>query len=139
MTPQAAIFLEKMRKLLADADTMLGVGLDEAAGRTAYLAGFHAAQALIFERVGRAFRTHNGVQKEFLRLTKGDALLDAEQRAFLSRAYNLKAVADYETGRDSIVAPNRAAAAVAAGKRFVATIGALVEAPNSDPEPGARS
>lgn len=139
MTPQAALFLEKARKLLADADTMLGVGLDEAAGRTAYLAGFHAAQALIVERVGRAFKTHNGVQKEFLRLTKGDARLGAEQRAFLSRAYNLKAIADYETGPGSAVAPDRAAAAVAAGKGFVAAIGTLVEAPSSGPEPRTRS
>ncbi len=28
---------------------MLGVSLNEDAGRTAYLAGFHAAQAFIFE------------------------------------------------------------------------------------------
>lgn len=139
MTPQAAAFLEKARKLLADADTMLGVGLDEAAGRTAYLAGFHAAQALIFERVGRVLKTHSGVQKEFLRLTKGDARVDAEQRAFLSRAYNLKAIADYETGPDAIVASDRAAAAVAAGKHFVTAIETLVVAPSADPGSGARA
>ena len=39
---------------------MLGIGLADAAGRTAYLAGFHAAQALIFERTGRAVKTHRG-------------------------------------------------------------------------------
>jgi len=48
VTPQAAGFLEKARHLLAEADIMLGVGLNDAAGRTAYLAGFHAAQAFIF-------------------------------------------------------------------------------------------
>ena len=49
MTPQAGRFLEKAQELLAEAETMLGVGLNDAAGRTAYLAGFHAAQAFIFE------------------------------------------------------------------------------------------
>jgi uncharacterized protein (UPF0332 family) len=62
VTPQAALFLEKARKLLVEADTMLSVNLNEAAGRTAYLAGFHVAEALIFERLGKVLKTHNGVQ-----------------------------------------------------------------------------
>ncbi|MFZ0694784.1 MAG: HEPN domain-containing protein, partial [Alphaproteobacteria bacterium] len=72
MTPEASAFLAKAQHLLAEADTMLSVGLNDAAGRTAYLAGFHAAQALIFERVGKVFKSHRGVQTEFLRLTKDD-------------------------------------------------------------------
>ena len=51
MKPQSGAFLEKSLELLDQADTMLGVGLNEAAGRTAYLAGLHAAQAL---KIGRA-------------------------------------------------------------------------------------
>ncbi len=62
MTPQAALFLEKARKLLVEADTMLSVNLNKAAGQTAYLAGFHVAEALIFERLGKVLKTHNGVQ-----------------------------------------------------------------------------
>jgi hypothetical protein len=42
LKPQARAFLDKSRELLDRADTMLGVGLNEAAGRTAYLAGLHA-------------------------------------------------------------------------------------------------
>jgi uncharacterized protein (UPF0332 family) len=60
--PQTAAFLEKSRELLDQADTMLGVGLNEAAGRTAYLAGFHAAQAVIFETTGRLFKKHASVR-----------------------------------------------------------------------------
>ncbi len=56
MKPETALFLEKSRDLLEQARTMLGVGLNEAAGRTAYLAGFHAAQALIFETTVRVFK-----------------------------------------------------------------------------------
>ena len=57
MTPQAVRFLEKAQKLLAEAEIMLSVGLTDAAGRTAYLAGFHAAQAFIFERAGRMLKS----------------------------------------------------------------------------------
>lgn len=105
---------------------MLGAGLNDAAGRTAYLAGFHAAQAFIFEQNGKVFKTHHGVQTQFLRLTKDDPRVDGEMRSFLSRAYELKALADYETGPGSAVSAERAAAAVEGGKRFVAYVAALV-------------
>ena len=94
MTPQAGKFLEKAEKLLAEAETMLGVGLCDAAGRTSYLAGFHAAQAFIFEATRRVLKTHKGVQTEFLRLTKDNRLLDGDLRVFLSRTYDLKSTAD---------------------------------------------
>jgi len=80
---------------------MLVMKYDDAAGRTAYLAGFHSAQALISERTGRAAKSHRGVHSELYRLTKDDPRLDAELRAFVGRAYNLKAIADYETGPGS--------------------------------------
>ncbi len=77
MTPQAARFFSKAKRLLSEAGAMLQVGLNDAAGRTAYLAGFHSAQALIFERTGKVFKTHSGVQNEFLRLTKDEPELIA--------------------------------------------------------------
>jgi uncharacterized protein (UPF0332 family) len=77
---------------------MLGIHYNEAAGRTAYLAGFHAAQALISARTGRAVKTHGGVRTEFHRLVRGDPDLDDSLRDFLGATYNLKAIADYETG-----------------------------------------
>ena len=129
MTPEASAFLAKAQHLLAEADTMLGVGLNDAAGRTAYLAGFHAAQALIFERVGKVFKSHRGVQTEFLRLTKDDPNLTVALRGFLSRTYNLKAIADYETGPGSDVSRERASEAVRTGKQFVAHIEAQLAAP----------
>ncbi|MCI0600127.1 MAG: hypothetical protein L0Y60_11535 [Beijerinckiaceae bacterium] len=55
MTPEADRFLAKARKLYEHAATMLGVGLNEDAGRTAYLAGFHAAQAFIFGTTQKVF------------------------------------------------------------------------------------
>jgi hypothetical protein len=83
--PQAGAFLAKSRELLARAETMLGVGLNADAGRTAYPAGLHAAQALIFETTGHVFKRHVKVQ--------GDPRVEADLRAFLGRTYNLKAIA----------------------------------------------
>ena len=128
MTPEAARFLEKARKLLGETNTMLRVELNDAAGRAAYLAGFHAAQALIFECTGRVAKSHKGVQAEFLRLTKGDANIDRELRAFLSRAYDLKSIADYETGLESEISPARAVEAFDAAVRFITHIEALISA-----------
>jgi hypothetical protein len=45
VTPEASRFLDKARKLLEHVTTMLSVSLNEDAGRTAYLAGFHAAMS----------------------------------------------------------------------------------------------
>ena len=114
--------------MLTEADIILGVGLNDAAGRTAYLAGFHAAQAFIFERDDKMFKTHHGVQTEFLRLTKDDPRVDTALRSFLSRTYNLKAIADYETGPAAEVSAERAAAAIEDGKRFLAFFASLVAA-----------
>lgn len=60
MSPETGYFLDKARKLIGEADAMLTISLHDAAGRAAYLAGFHAAQALISEKTGRSVKTHIG-------------------------------------------------------------------------------
>ncbi len=97
------------------------------AGREAYLAGYHAAQALISEKTGRTVKTHTGVNAEFHRLIRGDARIDDELRAFLGFAYNLKAIADYQTGPGSRVSPELATEAIGTARRFVATMAELIE------------
>jgi uncharacterized protein (UPF0332 family) len=126
MKPEAADYLAKARKLLRQAEVVESVGEHDAAGRAAYLAGFHAAQAMIFEREDRVFKTHNGVQSEFGRLVRDDPHFDIELRAFLGRAYNLKAIADYEAGPGSEVSPIQATEAIATAHRFVSTIEELL-------------
>jgi uncharacterized protein (UPF0332 family) len=54
---QTSAYLEKARDLLGRADTMMGAGLADDAGRTAYLAGLHAAQAFIFETTGACIKS----------------------------------------------------------------------------------
>lgn len=105
---------------------MLGIGLADAAGRSAYLAGFHAAQALIFDRTGRSARSHKGVHAEFLRLTRETLSGEPELRAFLSKAYNFKAVADYDIDPEAGVTPDRAAAAIATATRLLDHLATLL-------------
>jgi uncharacterized protein (UPF0332 family) len=119
VTPETGHFLAKAHRLIAEADAMLKIDLNDAAGRTAYLAGFHAAQALISEATGRTIKTHKGVHREFHRLTKDDPRLDTQLRAFLSKTYNLKAIADYETGPSAEISAERATMAVEQARRFV--------------------
>ncbi len=71
MKPETAAFLVKARECLAKADGMLGNWPDEA-GRAAYLAGLHAAQALNVESTGNTVKSHRGVQHELGRLTKDE-------------------------------------------------------------------
>jgi uncharacterized protein (UPF0332 family) len=123
---QTGAFLDKARELLDQAETIFGIGLNEPAGRTAYLAGFHAAQALIFETSGRIHKSHAGVQREFSRLVKDDRRVDDPLRAFLGRTYSLKAIADYETGTGSHVSAKAARDAIDAARRFVECVTNLV-------------
>jgi uncharacterized protein (UPF0332 family) len=119
VTPESGHFLDKARKLLVEADAMLKIQLNDAAGRSAYLAGFHAAQAYIFENPGRATKTHKGVHSELQRLTRNDPHSRPACGVFQSKSYNLKAIADYETGPGSEISPERPSAAVQEAKCFV--------------------
>ena len=119
MTPETDRVLQKAEKHLERGHVMLNVSLNDDAGRAAYLAAFHAAQAVVFERTGKVVKTHRGVQSEFLRLTKDDPRFTSDQRIFLSQAYNFKAVADYETGPGAELSAEKAAAALEGGRRFV--------------------
>ena len=118
--------MKKPVNVLSNAHANLGIGLGNDAGRNAYLAAFHAAQALIFERAGKIAKTHRGVQSEFTRLAKDERNIDKGFPAFLTQAYNLKAVADYETGPDSVVPLARAASAIETAGRFIDCIGKLL-------------
>jgi uncharacterized protein (UPF0332 family) len=120
VTPETGHFLDKARKLLAEAEAMLAINLNDAAGRAAYLAGFHAAQAFIPEKTGRSAKTRKGVHSELHRLTRDDPPLDPGLRAFLSQNYDLKAIADQETGPDAEVSPELARHAQQEARRFVA-------------------
>jgi uncharacterized protein (UPF0332 family) len=135
--PQTIAFLQKSREFLDKAQVLLDAHQwPDEAGRAAYLAGLHAAQALIFESIGSAIKRHSGVQREFARLVKDDPRFDVGLRAFLPRAYNLKAIADYATGPGSQVSAATAGETIEAARRFVECVSNLITA-NSDSPPAA--
>src|SRR5579883_1382549 len=110
MAPTAA-YLDKARQALKEARAVADIGLPEAAGRAAYLAAYHAAQAFIFARARKVSKTHSGVRSEFARLAKD---------------YNLKSIADYAVGVDAHVSPAEADEAIKEAARFVKLISSLL-------------
>ena len=122
MSPEAGSYLEKARTCLSNARAILAIGLGDEAGRGAYLAGFHAAQAFIFDQTGKSAKTHSGVQSLFVGLARENSAIPPDLRPFLSQAYHLKAVADYETGPDASVPLDKAAAAIETAQRFVESV-----------------
>jgi uncharacterized protein (UPF0332 family) len=125
--PEAAQYLDKARQALKEARAVARIELAEAAGRAAYLAAFHAAQALIFERSGKVPKTHRGVHVQFSRIAKDEPKLGIELPRFLSRSYDFKAVADYEIGPDATVPLTEAISATEAASNFVDRIAEVLE------------
>lgn len=73
MTPETTEHLDRAREHLTKARNLLRVmHYNDDTGRAAYLAGFHAAQALISERTGQIAKTHEGVNSQFNLLTRGN-------------------------------------------------------------------
>ena len=117
MTPEAAEHLHKAREALIKARGLLDVmHYSDEAARAAYLAGFHAAQALISERTGRIAKSHSGVRSTFARLVKDDPRFDRALVRFLGRAYRFKEVADYGTGPEAVVTVTEAEKAIASAR-----------------------
>ena len=125
MKEAAAAYMAKDRQALDKARRVFAIGLYDEAGRHAYYAAFHAAQALLFERTGKVYATHQGVKAEFARAAKSDPRIERKQTAFLARAYSLKAAADYETGAAANVTAAQASEAIGLSEEFVAVIEAV--------------
>ena len=70
MKPEAADYLGKARQCLDDAKQIAAATpLHHIVAREAYLAAYHAAEAYLFERTGKAAKTHRGLRSEFGRVT----------------------------------------------------------------------
>lgn len=126
MKPEASQFLDIARNMLVRGLRMLDVDLVEDAGRAAYLAAFHAAQALIYERENRALKTHHGVQSEFSKLIKDDPSIPADLRGFVSRAYSFKTIADYDPLTSVPPSADDARTAIETAGRFIEEVVRLI-------------
>ena len=92
MNQSATAFLGKADEALSKARRIIGIEIYDEAGRHAYYAAYHAAQALIFERTGKVSRTHKGVNAQFAKLVVTESSLSRDHVRFLARAYRLKAI-----------------------------------------------
>jgi uncharacterized protein (UPF0332 family) len=126
MTGPTADYLHKARQALDEARAVAAIELSQAAGRAAYLAAFHAAQAFIFDATKKVAKTHSGVRSEFARLAKDHPSIDRSFPAFLAQAYNLKSIADYAIGSNANVSLAEAQEAIDEAVRFVALITSLL-------------
>jgi uncharacterized protein (UPF0332 family) len=121
VTAEAARFLDKARECLGDA-TLYKPLVPRIAGREAYLAAFHAAEALFFERTGKVAKTHRGLRAQFARIAKDEPRIAQSLTEFLGRAYELKSLADYGTGTEATISVTTATAAIETATRFVECI-----------------
>ncbi len=131
MRPETAQFLDTARNMLVRGLRMLEVDLIEDAGRAAYLAAFHAAQALIYERESRTLKTHGGVQSEFSKLIRDEPSVPADLRGFVSRAYAFKTIADYDPLTSIPPTKEDARSAIATAGRFVDEVVRLIGPPTA--------
>jgi len=90
MKPETVNYLEAAETALKEARQSLAANIPRQAARIAYYAQFHAAQALIFERMGKAAKTHRGAQNQFHKLVKDEGALDPQLGRQLKASYNIK-------------------------------------------------
>lgn len=126
MSPEATQHLIKARQSLAKAHAMRGIDLADEAGRAAYVAAFHAAQAFIFERTGKTPKAHQDVRGQFGALARNEPRIDVILRRFLTDGYDLKSIADYGIGDDAVVSSEEANEAIETAGRFVECVHSLL-------------
>ena len=115
-------YIEKARQSLVEARAVAEIRLFEAAGRAAYLAAYHAAQAFILARTDKVAKTHSGVRSLFARVAKDDPKIERKLASFLAQAYKLKVVADYAVGSDISISASEAAKTIERATGFVEAV-----------------
>jgi len=91
VTPETSLCLAAARQSLADAQAILDLPIPRIAAREAYMAAFHAAEALVSERAGKVVKTHAGLRTEFARLGQGSHRIGRWMTTFLPKGFRLKA------------------------------------------------
>ncbi len=135
MKPECAAYIDKARSQLSSARNLVRDGYANEAGRATYLATFNAAQAYIYDHTGKAAKTHAGVRSQFAQLSTLEPRIGADMTTFLSDAFNMKKVADYELGPDALLPMDRVMSAIAKATAFVERLSELLDA--GAPQPRA--
>lgn len=122
---QADSLIVKARENIAFARYALAGEYTDEAGRSAYMAAYHAALAFIFARTGKSPKTHSGTRSEFARLARDEPRISREQVSLLGWSYELKSVADYD--QEHTVSLADAERAINEALQLVDTIAPLIQ------------
>jgi hypothetical protein len=115
--------LDKAEHALASAELLLAAGQIDAALNRAYYCAFHAARAALLT-LGVQPRTHQGVNQRFNLDLVVPGHVEAEYLSILGRVQTQRELADY--GVDTELGPPEAANEIAAARRFLRRIEALL-------------
>jgi uncharacterized protein (UPF0332 family) len=126
VTPEASDHLAKAREYLSKARNLLDVlHYSDEAARAAYLAGFHAAQALLSS-------ARRGPRKDTVDCAlplpswQRTTRIDRTLTRFLARAYKSKEISDYGIGPEAVVSSAEAQEMIDLAARFVDRITKIV-------------
>lgn len=99
MKPETAALLARASADLEAARRIVAIRIPGVAAREAYMAAFHAAQAVLFERVGQVPKTHSGLHGAFGRVARAEFGLGRDLGRIFAEAYEFKDIADYRIER----------------------------------------
>lgn len=99
MKPETAALLARASADLEAARRIVAIRIPGVAAREAYMAAFHAAQAVLFERVGQVPKTHSGLHGAFGRVARAESGLGRDLGRIFAEAYEFKDIADYRIER----------------------------------------
>ena len=116
--------LAKARETIEFARYALAGGYSDEAGRSAYMAAYHAAMAFIAACTGTSPKTHSGARSEFGRLAREEPRITRQQVSLLGWTYELKNVSDY--GQPRTVAVEDAERAIDEAAKLIETITRIV-------------
>jgi uncharacterized protein (UPF0332 family) len=122
---ESAGHLTKARDVIGFARYALAGEYTDEAGRSAYMAAYHAALAFIVANTGKSPKTHSGVRSEFARLARREPRISREQVSLLGWSYELKNAADYGQERRVTLADAERAINEALG--LIETIAGIVK------------
>jgi uncharacterized protein (UPF0332 family) len=126
MKDQTTKALVRSKQALAKARKLLELEMFDIAGRQAYIASLTAARALIYERMGKASKTHRGVKTVMHEMVRKGLPIDRALLVVLEYGFELKNTADYGDSETISIAEAEKALELALG--FVARIEELVSA-----------
>jgi uncharacterized protein (UPF0332 family) len=126
MTPEVRDYLSAARQCLAEAKRLLALPMPHIAACEAYLAGYYATEAYMYQRTGKAAKTHSDLRADFASLAKDDPQIPGELVTFPAKAYELKSLADYAINPAPKITDHDATAAIETADRFVDCIDRLI-------------